>query len=329
MPGRVTRPAATEVVPCNLCGASDYQVVGRTDRDGLPLQSVLCRSCGLVWTNPRAPVAEIDRYYEDAYRADYTGSAAPGRRKLLRGLIGARERLDALRRFLPDGASVLDVGCGAGELVFLLRRRGFDAAGVEPGADYADFARRVLGVPVQTATVDTAVVEPASLDAVTLYHALEHVADPKAVLSRVRTWLKVNGALVVEVPNVDSTVQAPAHRYHFAHLYHFSGATLGAIGQAAGYGVVDTSYSADGGNVICVFRRVDGPVPPPARLTTAAIRTGEILRSHTVVRHYLSATPYRRAVNRLRRRLEEDRLLRRLPTVDAIVRWGEASAGPG
>ncbi len=323
MRGAVTRAAPAEWVPCNLCGAASYDVVARRDRDGRPLQTVLCRACGLVWTNPRPAAEAIDRYYEAEYRPDYTGTAAPAPRKLLRGLLGARDRRDALTPLLPPGASVLDVGCGAGELVFLLRRAGLAAAGIEPGGEYAGFARRVLGVPVQTASVGSAVVRPASLDAVTMYHCLEHVADPKLVLARAGTWLRTDGLLVVEVPNVDSTVQAPAHRYHYAHLYHFSGATLGALGEAAGLGLVRASCSSDGGNVVCVFRR--GPGAPGSRLdpAAAAARTAAILRTHTSARHYLSLTPYRRALDRLARRWREDRLLRRLRTVDGIVGWAE------
>lgn len=323
MPGAVTRAAPAEWVPCNLCGSASYDVVGRRDRDGRPLQTVLCRACGLVWTNPRPTAEAIDRYYEAEYRPDYTGTAAPAPRKLLRGMLGARDRRDALMRLVPSAASVLDVGCGAGELVFLLRRAGMEAAGIEPGGEYAGFARQVLGVPVQTASVGSAVVGPDSLDAVTMYHCLEHVADPRLVLERARTWLRTDGLLVVEVPNIDSTVQAPAHRYHYAHLYHFSGATLGALGEAAGLGLVQTSYSADGGNVVCVFRR--GPGASGSRLDPAAAagRTAAVLRTHTSARHYLSPTPYRRALGRLARRWREDRLLRRLRTVDGIVGWAK------
>lgn len=319
----MTRAAPSALVPCNLCGASDYDVVGRQDRDGKPLQTVLCRACGLVWTNPRPTAAEIDRYYEAEYRPDYTGAAVPALRKLVRGLLGARERRDTLMPMLPPGGAVLDVGCGAGELVYLLRRAGLDASGLEPGGEYASFAREVLRIPVQTATVDTAMVRPESLDGVTMYHSLEHVADPGGVLRRVRGWLRTGGLLVVEVPNVESTVQAPSHRYHYAHLYHFSGATLAALGAAAGLRVVSIGYSRDGGNVIALFRLEGGDPPPLADAGTAA-RTRAILDAHTAARHYLSATPYRRAVSRLVRRWHEDRLLARLGSVDGALTWAES-----
>ena len=124
------RPLATEVVPCNLCGAGDYEVVARKDRDGQALQTVLCRRCGLVWTNPRPSAADIDRYYQAEYRSDYAGASTPARRKILRGMLGARDRLNMLRPLLHPGAALVDVGCGAGELVYLARREGIAATGL-------------------------------------------------------------------------------------------------------------------------------------------------------------------------------------------------------
>jgi SAM-dependent methyltransferase len=327
----MSRPAPSEETACNLCGARDFEVVGTADRDGRPLRTVMCRRCGLIWTNPRPSVADMDAYYATDYRADYTGAAAPPLRKIVRGMLGAHDRRRGLRPLLGDVGPnaraphgprrVLDVGCGAGEFVYLLRRERIDASGVEPGREYADFAGRVLGIPVQTATVETAVVPPGSQDVVTMFHALEHVPDPKRVLTTMRGWLKKGGMLVVEVPNVESTVQAPSHRFHYAHLHHFTGATLGALGEAAGLRLVRTYYSDDGGNVTCVFRRQADQEHPPGALEIPAARTRTVLTSHTPVRHYLSPTPYRRALDRLRRRWREDRLLKRLKTVDDVLRW--------
>ena len=327
------RPPARDETPCNLCGAANWVVVGTRDRDGRSLRTVLCRFCGLVWINPRPSIADMNAYYRTEYRADYKGQTAPPLRKIVRGFLGAADRRQLLRRLLRSHANgtpaidrsrkptMVDVGCGAGELVYLMRRDGVDASGLEPGIEYSEFARRVLGVPMQTAAVDTAVVPSASQDVVTMFHALEHVPDPRTVLTTIRGWLVVGGHLVIEVPNIAARVQAPAHRFHYAHLYHFTGATLGALGEVAGLRLVETRYSEDGGNVVCVFRRADDTERPAAGLEQDAARTLAAITSHTSVRHYLTRVPYARTAGRLKGHLSENRLLRQLTTVDAVVRW--------
>jgi len=331
----VARPEAREETACNLCGARNDVVVGTRDRDGHPLRTVLCRTCGLVWTNPRPTTAEMNAYYGTTYRADYKGQRTPPLRKIVRGFIGAADRRTMLRPLLTPrkGAPsdrvpprMLDVGCGAGELVYLMRHDGVDASGLDPGIEFAEFARAVLEVPIQTAAVDAAVVPPASQDLVTMFHALEHVPDPRGVLSTVLGWLTPGGHLLVEVPNISARVQAPSHQYHYAHLHHFTGATLGAMGEAAGLRLVSTAYTGDRGNVICVFERTDDGQRPPAGLEAEAARTLAELRSHTALRHYTSPVPFTRALGRLRRRLSENRLLLRLKSVDDVLRWADSLA---
>jgi 2-polyprenyl-3-methyl-5-hydroxy-6-metoxy-1,4-benzoquinol methylase len=282
----------------------------------------------MVWTNPRPTAADMNAYYETSYRADYKGHRAPPLRKIVRGFLGAADRRRLLRQFLAPRKDapcrMLDVGCGAGELVYLMRREGVDASGLEPGVEFADFARSVLAVPIQTAPVDSATIDAESLDLVTMFHALEHVPDPLAVVTTVRRWLTSGGHLVVEVPNVVARVQAPNHQYHYAHLHHFTGSTLAALGEAAGLRLVETEYTGDRGNVICVFQRVGSGSRPPAGLEAEAAATLAALTSHTAVRHYLSGVPYVRAVDRLRRRMAENRVLRRVRTVDDAIRWAAA-----
>ena len=315
------RPPATTNVPCDLCGRDDYEPIASLDRDGRPLRTVLCRACGLVWTTPRPSHAAMADYYATTYRLDYSHSRVPTPRKILRGLRGADERRRALRLLLRDGASALDVGCGAGEFVYLLRLAGIDAQGIEPSGEFAGFSQRVLGVPIQIATVHEARVEPDSLDVVTMFHVLEHMFAPRQTLALVRRWLRRGGVAVVEVPNVLATVQAPRHRFHFAHLYNFSPATLAAMGEVAGLRVEGSYLSPDGGNVTCVFRRVNDECRSIDALPASADDVRRVLRSHTATRHYLSAVPYRRAAARLARRWREDRDLRRLRTMDAILAW--------
>src|SRR4051812_27299202 len=52
------------------------------------------------------------------------------------------------KRVVAPGATILDYGCGTGELVQLLRAAGFDAYGVDirwPGGDYGQIDASELG----------------------------------------------------------------------------------------------------------------------------------------------------------------------------------------
>lgn len=87
-------------------------------------------------------------------------------------------------------ARILDVGCGAGKLVTVLRRVGFDAHGADP------FAKR------QTPYVRRAALEEAenSWDLIMFHHSLEHMADNVAVLRSARQKLARHGTCLVRIP---------------------------------------------------------------------------------------------------------------------------------
>lgn len=246
------------------------------------------------------------RYYSSEYRLDYKGRSTPSLRHIARSGRGALNRYRALAPYIKRGDRMLDAGAGGGEVVYVLRTLGFDASGLEPDEHYARHAREALGVPVATGFVQDAAFPAGSFDVVTMYHALEHVEDPSAILSRLRGWMVEGGVLLIEVPNVEAVCIAPAHRFHFAHFYNFNRDALEALGRKAGFEPVQTTTSPDGGNLISVFRAVAHAQPPRVDAANYA-RVADTVKGHTSLRYYGSVSPYAGPVNRLRTYLADRR----------------------
>lgn len=292
-------------IPCNLCGSTDVEVIGTRDRDGHPLRTTICRRCGLVWSNPRPAEDEVRRYYSSEYRLHYKGHSTPSMRHVARSARGALNRYRALVPYIKSGARILDAGAGGGEVVYVLRALGFDASGLEPDEQYARHAREVLGVPVATGFVQDAEFPAKRFDVVTMYHALEHVEDPSAILVRLRSWMVDNGVLLIEVPNVEAVCMAPGHRFHFAHFYNFNRGALEALARKAGFETVSITTSSDGGNLMGVFKAVE-PAPPQFDAANYA-RVAGVVKGHTGMKYYLSSAPYAGPVSRLRTYLADRR----------------------
>jgi SAM-dependent methyltransferase len=157
-----------------------------------------------------------------------------------------RARLRLLRRPVPPPARLIDAGAGRGRFVAAARRAGYDATGFEPDpARAAAAAAYEVELPVDT--VETAEVEPGSVDAVTLWHVLEHTDDPDLAIARIATWLRPGGALLVGVPNLDSLQSrlGGARWYHLelpAHRTHFTPAGLDALLRRHGLEPVRTKH---------------------------------------------------------------------------------------
>ena len=304
-PGPEASHARNCPIPCNLCGSVDVEELGTLDRDGNPLRTTICRRCGLVWSNPRPGEEEIRRYYSREYRLDYKGQATPSLRHTARAGRGALNRYRHLAPFLNAGDCILDAGAGGGEVVYVLRRMGFEAIGLEPDEQYASYAREQLGVPVDTRFVQDLAFPEGSFNVITMYHALEHVDDPARILSKLRTWLTHNGLLLIEVPNVEATCISPGQRFHFAHLYNFNRETLEALGRKAGFEPVEMTTSPDGGNLISAFRRSLEECTISGLAGNYARVAGRV-RGHTAAAYYLSSAPYAGVVGRLRAYLTDN-----------------------
>lgn len=295
-------------IPCNLCGSIDVEEIRSKDRHGQPLRSVICRRCGLVWTDPRLAPEEVRAFYAREYRLEYKGAYEPRPRQRFRNAKVALSRLRRNAAVLRPGARVFDVGAGSGEVVYLLRAIGCDGSGVEPNEAYARYAAQSLGAPVTCGFYQDAAIAPASLDVVTMFHTVEHLENPAEVMGKAAAWLKPGGALIVEIPNVEAVCQQPHQQFHRGHLYHFNLASLSTMLRRVGFEVVAIYTSPDGGNIAATGRRIPGaPVRPPTGFEDPANyeRVARILRRHTALRHAFSVSPWVRPIKKLVARLDE------------------------
>jgi ubiquinone/menaquinone biosynthesis C-methylase UbiE len=116
------------------------------------------------------------------------------------------EMIDALR--LPQGARILDVGCGPGELVLTLLRRGYDAVGIDISQGMIDIAARTIQsagytgyAGVSVGDIEKLTFDPASFDVVVASGVIEYQKDDRAALEQMTRVLKPGGYLIINVTN--------------------------------------------------------------------------------------------------------------------------------
>jgi 2-polyprenyl-3-methyl-5-hydroxy-6-metoxy-1,4-benzoquinol methylase len=309
--------APVKPTACPLCREHDFEIFTNRGRDGRPLATTICRRCGFVWVNPPPADNDLRRYYAWTYRQEAKGTARRTLRQVYRAAQGAAARYEVLKPHLRPGAAVLDVGSGGGELVYLLRKVGVEAIGVEPDQTYSAFAREELAVPVETAFLQDVRFPDRSFDMVLLYHVLEHVPRPADVIAVLRPWLKHAGALVVEVPNLESRCEAPISRFHHDHLSYFTRRTLSAFAADAGLAPVSVELSTDGGNILLIARA--GADAAPVDLGREFQQVRGLFGARAALDFYLSRLPYARMLSRARRYVQSSLASRRFSRAAEIL----------
>jgi SAM-dependent methyltransferase len=135
-------------------------------------------------------------------------------------LRGARPDAQARRKvylpFVPRDGAVLDLACGRGEWLELLRHEGIAARGVE--------SNRLMAAECRERQLDAEQAEPleylartadGSLGAVTVLRLVEHLAFPELVrlLDEVARVLRPGGTAIFETPNPENILVASRDFY--------------------------------------------------------------------------------------------------------------------
>jgi len=103
-------------------------------------------------------------------------------------------------KYVSFGSKTLELGCGNGGLVYMMRLAGYDSAGIEMSPWICNYIRTTFEVPVYQGPLEDADFPDESLDAVIMLDVLEHLPNPVTVLNLVRKKLKQDGILVIQTP---------------------------------------------------------------------------------------------------------------------------------
>jgi len=240
-----------EETPCGLCGSARSQVLVQA-RDPLGISEedftvVRCEECGLAYLNPRPTPEALKAFYPEGYwwSGEKRGLLARLEERYRNGLL--KKELRPLRKRLPPGSRILDVGCGQGDMMLLLKEAGYAAFGVENAPRAVRVAREGRGLTVHLGNLEDVPQEKGSFDALAFFHVLEHLPDPLRTLRQAQGFLKQEGWLLIQSPNIES---AQFKRFgprwlHLSlpqHFYHFSPETLGKMLGKAGFRVVEVGH---------------------------------------------------------------------------------------
>lgn len=221
--------------PCPLCGQRDEELVleapdpNPSTGRSLCFAVVRCRACEFTYTNPRPSEESICRFYPSDYR--------PHRRS-------RKPHAPRNEQKLPwhGQGRLLDFGCGGGRFLKQMSDQGWTVTGLDAATGAVRRVQQELGLRAFTGTLPHPSLAPCSFDVVTMWHSLEHVHRPKAILREAFRLLVPGGKLVVTCPNFDSSA------YHIfgscwygldlpRHLLHFTPLTLSAMLTATGFRV--------------------------------------------------------------------------------------------
>jgi len=212
--------------------AADFKI---TDSHyGLRWTFFACRDCGFVFANPAPAKETIVEFYTALADEEYS-QEDEGRGRNFTTI------LSRLRKFMPLGSRLLDVGAASGIFLNLARNAGYRVAGIEPSAALVADAGRLYGLKLFCGTVEQYIASE-KFAVITLLDVIEHVTDPGAFLSILNGFLAPGGMLVIVTPDIGSLAAGIMGRrwwhYRVAHINFFNRRSLDRLLFKHGFEIV-------------------------------------------------------------------------------------------
>ena len=207
---------------------------------------VICNSCSFKFTNPRPEDERLGEYYksEDYISHSNTSKGIVSKLYHLVRNYTLKKKLALVSAHVSRG-TILDYGCGTGMFLNTCKQSGWETFGMEPDSGAAKIATEMgLNISNNIPGLKSGLGQK-KLDAITLWHVLEHVTDLSKTLGFFKESLKDNGVLIIAVPNYTS-YDAQYYKQYWAaydvprHLYHFEINSVSKLLEQYGFKLTET-----------------------------------------------------------------------------------------
>ena len=191
-----------------------------------------CVECEIAMTHPLPSDEELARLYSCGnYRTD------EGKRFgfLIESLIylGRIRKRIRINRFIKPG-KILDIGCGRGLFLDVMRRGGWDTIGTEFNEETSSHAIKNYSLKIFPGDIIQHKLKAESLDVININQVLEHLKNPDAIIKESHRLLRSGGIIIISVPDLRSPQFTVGKENWFLldlpfHLFHFTEEGLGKL----------------------------------------------------------------------------------------------------
>ena len=218
-----------EEVNCDYCNSAFKKIIFKKHGLLYPdiFKVVKCNECGLIYVSPRLKEKYINKLYAKSYYGeDNTGGITDYWNDPKNRLHKAQYLFNIVEsiRTITKNDKILDIGCGKGDFIKLLKSKGFSAVGTE----YSKFACRELksqGFEIHNGDVAKGLLEGNTYDTIVSSSVIEHVYSPKSFLKSIYNLLNKDGIFLCTTDIAEHFLKKEGTSWKQltpdVHLYYF------------------------------------------------------------------------------------------------------------
>lgn len=204
-----------------------------------------CQHCKIAFTYPEPKIPDYEEmdFHSDSIKSSSLLSLEDlpyDWIQLIQNQIGI------IKGEFPTDIQILEIGCGEGLLLDLLRQKGFlNVKGIEPSKS-ASIRAKQRGLNVINSYFDESMINE-KFDLVIMSHVLEHINDPSIFISKIASILNPKGNLMLTQTNYKGLIPKVKKDNWYAwvpehHFWHFTPKSLKKILQRKNFNVLKINY---------------------------------------------------------------------------------------
>lgn len=243
----------TLTLNCNCCGDTAFKLYAHQDRYGLPVRSMQCTRCGLIFITPRMVKKAYDEFYEHWYRKLI--DAFNGRQQsehIVRhsSEVQANEAMKFLGEHLPKQLqikSILDVGGSTGVFAKkVCETTGAMGVVIDPNSKELKEAAE-KGLTVSKGSFEDYKTDR-EFELISMLRTVEHLIDIDKCLRRIKSMLTKDGVLLIDIVNHDWLMRHfkdPCICTKIDHIYQLTDTTIKTYFKKLNYKIIGQSSATD------------------------------------------------------------------------------------
>lgn len=247
---------------CILCGEKNIKNIYKTHDRHYGIKGefdiATCANCGLFFLNPMPSEHYLTSLYPKTYYSyqDFYEKKHSFIKNLYKKYVINIRTLDP--HFDVPG-KVLDIGCGSGKFLYLMKQQNWQVYGVEVNENAAKLGNELEQLNIHPGDLLTSNYASDFFDYIRSNHSFEHITNPEEVLDEIHRILKKDGKLLIGVPNIESFNGRLYKKYWWylgapVHPFNYSVSTLSKMLEKHGFSVDKVSYNGDFTGVLGSFQ---------------------------------------------------------------------------
>ena len=195
-----------EIINCHICNSSyeEHELISKKERHGLEMDCVICKNCGLVFTNPRMSQESFNDFYTNYYRDLYNYEIGE---RSLKNLFqdnynNGKKVYEFVKKFISPKSRILELGCANGGLLKYFKEMGHEVTGLDLGEAEVEDGINNYGLNLEHKSIEE-YESNEKKDLIIMIHVIEHLTDCKNTLEKIRENLNDEGYLYISCPDID------------------------------------------------------------------------------------------------------------------------------